>query len=320
MRFAQFVVFAIANAHLLAATTSSQCNAVNQQALGLVAAQRTVEAEAQLSQLAAKMAGSPENKVCLAVTLSNWSQTLERLGKIGEAEQVAVHSISLFEETVGPHDVLLRVPLIFLAQTAIRKEEFGKASKLLSQVESLPEATHADLATTKGLRADLLEQAGALSDAEESYRESIAENDLAGRGATSSVIPELQNLAMLYINQHRIPEALPLLERAVSLTSTPLSDIDTRVQSRLLLAICLSLHKDKQRAEGYFQQAIQLLDALPPAVRPTLGRSVYLHYASFLHDTGHKRESNSLKQKAQALFGSDPGPFTVSVDSLLAKR
>jgi tetratricopeptide (TPR) repeat protein len=309
----QFALFLAGVVRLTATALNPTCEAVNRHALELMDSGQVVQAEAQLSQFAS------DDKFCQGVTLSNLTSALERLGKLDLAEQTARRSVGLLEEALGPSAPILRAPLLLLVQLAIAKGQFGKASTLLARVESLAGPSHAELAVAKGLRATLSSELGNLAAAEAEYRQSISERGLAGQSETPEIAPELCNLAMLYLNDGRVTDALALLERSLRIAEKSPLDADTYIKTLLVLAVARAKNQESKAADVHFRRALDLVDSLPPDFRREIGRRVYLQYASFLQDEGRKREAKMFAKEAHARFGPDPATLTVGVNSLLAK-
>jgi tetratricopeptide (TPR) repeat protein len=315
----QFALFLVALVRLTATGLSPACDAVNRHALEVMAGGHVLQAETQLSQLASQVGEPGDDQLCLGVTLSNLSAALGRLGKLDLAEQSARRSASLLEGTLGPSAPILRAPLLLLAQLAIAKRRFSKASILVSRVESLPRPSHAELAVTKGLSATLSSEVGNLVEAEAEYRQSIDEWELAGQSETLEMAPELCNLATLYLNDDRVPDALALLERSLRIAEKSPLDAETYIKTLLILAVARAAHHESKAADTHFQRAMDLVSSLPPALQREIGRNTYLQYASFLQDEGRKREAKVFAKEAYARFGRDPATLTVGVNSLLAK-
>jgi tetratricopeptide (TPR) repeat protein len=315
---ATIAVLMLATTSLAATTLSPACEATNRKALSVLADQHVAEAEAQLTQFVSQM-NSTGDTLCLGVTLGSLTSVYERAGRLDLAEQSGTRAMNLLAQTVPSNSPAWRQPLLLLAKLAIERGQFSKATSLLSRVELLPEPTHADQALLEGLKAILLVEAGSLAQAESTYKRSIAERDLAGQGATKDIAPELCNLAVLYLKENRASEALPLLERALRIEDNSRYDPDAHVKTLFELAVAHSITKNSKEANCYFLRAIDLLDTLPPTLRPDIGRNVYLFYSSFLRETGRKREAKALDKAAYARFGPDPSAMTVGVNSLLAK-
>jgi tetratricopeptide (TPR) repeat protein len=126
-------------------------------------------------------------------------------------------------------------------------------------------------------------------------------------------------LAILYVNEGRVPEGIALLERALRIAEDPSRDPNTRVKILLAAAVAYTRHKDLEKAAGYFQRVVVLLDHLPPAIRIGDGQAVYREYATFLRTSGRKREAKDLEERAHLLFGPDTSQQLVGIDSLLPK-
>ncbi len=189
---------------------------------------------------------------------------------------------------VAPERVL-RKSLELLAQIAVERNASRKADALLNRLEALPHAQPIDVAVSEGLRGDLFLSGGQLMQAESAYRKSISERELAGFGSALSIVPELDNLAILYLNEKRTSEALVLLRRAASITDVPKTDADVRVQTLGLLGVGLGRHKDAEEADLCFKHAIELLPEVPAGMRADIGRTVYTNYVAYLRATGAKK-------------------------------
>lgn len=317
-----FALTLLAATHVMGTAISPACESANRQALTLLEENRAVEAQTELSQFTAQLEASDakDRKVCLGITLHNLTSALERLGQLDVADQVAARSVSLLEETLGSNAVAIRRPLQLQASIAIQKRQWDRADILLTRAESLPALHHADIAMAMVLRGNLLTQAGKLRDAETAYRQALSERELGGQGMSRYVEPVLSNLASLYLKQGRTAEALRLLERQLQISALFPLDVKDHIAALFNLALAYSAAHDEKPADSYFRQAIDSLAGLPVASRSDLGRSVYSEYASFLQRSGRKRESKTIAEAAQTLFGPDPSTFTVGVETLRAER
>jgi len=304
---------------LMAATLSPECDAANREAIVLLQQGRIAEAEAQLSPFVSTMTGTQDNSVCTGVTLGNMAYMLEKLGKRAAAEHAGNRSVKALEEALGPDSPALCRPLLLLARLRLEEGRVSKAAGLLSRIESLPIQAHDDLAFVKGLKAVLLEKEKDFQGAAAAYRESIAEQEGAGGGASPDIVPDLANLGMLYLKEGRTIEAVSMLERAWRIVELHCCDASSRVRTSLALAVAHTKHRNLEKAESYFRQAMVHLDSLPPILRQLDGRAVYCEYATFLRISGRKREAKTVEERASALFGPDTSGMVVGVDSLLQK-
>lgn len=292
------------------------CERNNAEARSLLHEGHPAEAATQLSEFLASLTQTPDNTLCSGVSLSNLGYAFRDLGKSGEAEQAARHSVESFESSVGVASPWLCRPLLLLVRLSLERGTIRQAEALLSRVESLPLSAHGDLALVIGLRAHFLEQSGDFRPAERAYREAIAEWEKAGEGDTPSVLPELSNLALLYGSYGDVRKALVLLERAWRIVDG--SSVDTNTCFRVLLAFASTLTRqgDNKRTESYFQRAIALLDALPPGLRQVDGEAVYRAYQGFLKQKGRNREARMIERQALALFGPSASSSVVGIATL----
>jgi tetratricopeptide (TPR) repeat protein len=114
--------------------------------------------------------------------------------------------------------IALGRPLQVLAEAYIAEQRFDKAKAVLVGLERLPEASLRDRAVREGARAWIDANQGRWQDAERHYHAAIGEWEKAGESDTLSVVPELSNLGLLYLNKGRLADAGPLFERAWRIT------------------------------------------------------------------------------------------------------
>ena len=321
-----FALTLLAATRVIAAEISPACESVNRQAQTLLAENRVTEAQTLLSQFTAQLdaaiSGSNSNndKLCLGVTLHNLSSALQDLGQLDAADQAASRSVRLLEEILGPTAPEIRRPLQLAASIAIQKGQWDRAATLLARAESLEALNRSDIAMTTTMRGKLLVQAGKLTDAECAYRQALSERELAGQGASPFIQTALSSLAIVYLKQGRAAEALPLLERSLKISELFPAHPESHTAALFNLAIAYSADHEEKAAASYFRLAIDSLANLPATSRPNAGRTVYLAYAKFLQENGHKREAKALAAEARNLFGPDPANYTVGMEDLRAGR
>jgi tetratricopeptide (TPR) repeat protein len=306
---------------LLKARNSPECEAAHRQALTLLAEGRNADAEELLSPLVSKLSTPQDDNVCLATMLGDLASAFQRLGRFVAAENATHRSLTLIvesiETTLGPHDPLLSHPLQMLAKLAIMDGQMQKAAELVSRAELLA-LTPSDRAATRGLRAGILAHQGKLADSEREYRLAISEWENADKAESLEAVPDLSNLAVVYIKQGRVKEALTLLERCLRIVEIPPYDLNLRVTTLLTIANAHAKSKEREHADLYFLKAIDLVGG-ERLVRPDLARVVYSAYAEHLRNTGRKGKAHDLDQQALALFGPNPPTSIVDVDSLKLK-
>ena len=147
----------------------------------------------------------------------------------------------------------------------------------------------------------------------------IAEWEKAGQGSSPDIVPELSNLALAYEKSGDITQALATLERAWHIVDTPSVDANTRVRLLLAFAATHAKQRDNRRTEGYFQQAIALLDSVPPPLRQVDGQAVYHAYQAFLKEKGRNQEVRAIEKRAVALFGPGASSSVVRLNTLIPK-
>jgi hypothetical protein len=153
----------------------SNCLALNREAVTLLSAERSREADDLLSKLITHADDSRRDWLCQGVTWNNLAQARQRLGLIDQAEIAAGRSIEALEKAF-PGDSsrsLIRRPLHLLISIAMEKAEYTRAEKLLTKVEGLPNGTARDLAVENGLRIVVETTSGHLTEAERFGRCSI---------------------------------------------------------------------------------------------------------------------------------------------------
>jgi tetratricopeptide (TPR) repeat protein len=256
---------------------SPACKEANSKALGLLQEARFADAGKELSEFLGWLDHSPENALCSGVTQSNLAYAFRDAGRDREAEHAALRSVESFEISLGFASPWLCRPLLLLVRLSLEQGRLRDASAILSRVESLPLSRHEDLALVKGLRGNLLEQSQNLRHALIAYRESIAEWEKAGEGSSPDIVPELSNLALAYEKSGDSAQALATLERAWHIVDKPSGDANTRVRLLLAFAVTLAKQRDNRRTEGYFQQAMALLNSVPPPLRQMMGKPFIRH-------------------------------------------
>jgi uncharacterized protein HemY len=135
-----------------------------------------------------------------------------------------------------------------------------------------------------------------------------------------SVVPELTNLGLLYLNQRRLADAAPLLERARHIVDASREATD---QMRLTALTNLGVLYVKQRQWGpageLLQPALRIVDA-GTRVDTMARRRFYETYAAVLRQSGQKREAKALQARAAALLPPDTSSMTVDAAELRSRR
>jgi len=135
---------------------------------------------------------------------------------------------------------------------------------------------------------------GRWQDAERHYRGAISEWEAAGEGDTISVVPELSNLALLYLNQRRLADAAPLLERAWHLADTAKEATDEqRVTLMTNLGVLYTRQRRWQAAGELLRRSLEIAGA-GTGVGADARRRLFETYALVLRQTGQRREAKAL--------------------------
>ena len=309
------VLPAIASA---ASIVSPECDAANVSGIKLLDAERVTEAEAWFSSFLAKLDDSPGTKLCKAVTLTSYGQALDRLGKWDEAERAGRRAIDLMEQLQGKDYSPLHRPLQLLVGIALEKGQYAKGERLLGRAEALPGPGLIDLANESGFRAVLESMAERYPEAERSGRRSVEHWEQAGFGDSLSIVPELANLGTVLILQHRHRDAIPVLERCLSILRRSPDSPAMHVRALVVAAVAQANAGDRSTADGYYSEAVSRLPTVPVNARSEIGRQLYAIYADFLRKTGRKRDAKAADEQARTI-GPDPSSVVVDVNSLMPK-
>jgi tetratricopeptide (TPR) repeat protein len=128
--------------------------------------------------------------------------------------------------------------------------------------------------------------------------------------ATGESAELLHNLASLYHDTGRDPEAMPLFEKAEARyreqnPAHPMLAIVWRHQAEIR-----HLQGDDQSADRLFRQSLGLCEKTLPSDHPQTG-IILGAYAGFLKQTGRKRESAEVTAKACSILTKSPQALTV---------
>ena len=318
MRWVAMLLPAVCTCRLLGAQAFTGCLAAIQTAAAHGAAGRASEAERELVGIIAEASGG--NKLCLGIASADLAVLLQRQGDVKGAETYARQSIAALEQGGPDYEIALLRPLQVLAELYLSEQRFARAKEVLARLEHLPGSSPRDRAEQAGARALIDAAEGRWQDAERHYRASIAEWERSGEGDSMSVVPELTNLGLLYLNQRRLADAAPLLERARHIVDASREATD---QMRLTALTNLGVLYVKQRQWGpageLLQPALRIVDA-GTRVDTMARRRFYETYAAVLRQSGQKREAKALQARAAALLPPDTSSMTVDAAELRSRR
>ncbi len=264
-------------------------------------------------QLAAIIADSGTSPACLGFASGDLAVLLQRKGDTKAAERYAKQSVAALEAAGPGYRMALIRPLQVLAQTYLAGQRFASAKEVLARLESFPELSSRDRALHAGARALIAANERRRKDAEQEYRLAIGAWETAGEGNAMSAVPELTNLALLYLNQRRLADAAPLLEHAWHITDrTEDASDEQRITAMTNLGVLYGKQRRWPAAAGLLQKAMTIAAAGTP-VGTTARRRLYETYAEVLWRSGQKGEARALQARAASLFPPDTSSLTVDV-------
>jgi tetratricopeptide (TPR) repeat protein len=244
---------------------------------------------------------------------------LQRRGDVKGAEKYARQAVAALEAGGPKYEIALARPLRVLAETYLAEQRFAKAKEVLARLEHLPEISPRDRAGQAGAQALIDTNEGRWQDAERHYRAAIGAWEEAGEGDAMSIVPELTNLALLYVNQRRLAEAAPLFERARDITDTSKEATD---EQRLTVMTNLGVLYSKQgrlpAATEFLRRAMEIAEAGTGG--SIAKRRLYETYALVLRRSGQKREAKALQARADALLLPDTSSMTVDIREAAGRR
>jgi tetratricopeptide (TPR) repeat protein len=294
------------------------CLAAIQTALAHSSGGRSSESERELVGIITEASG--KNGLCLGIASADLAVLLQRRGDVKGAERYALESVAALEMGGPEYEMALTRPLQVLAEAYLAEQRFAKAKEVMTRLEHLPESSRRDRAVRAGSRALIEANEGRWQDAEQHYRAAISEWEEAGEGDAMSIVPELTNLALLYLNQRRFAEATPLLERTRNIADRTKEVSD---EQRLTVVTNLGVLYAKQ---GHWPAAAELLRGALEIAEAGMGigadakRKLYETYALVLRRTGQKREAKALQARADALLPPDTSSMTVEVGGPAGRR
>lgn len=318
MRWVAMLLPAVCACRLFGAQDFTGCLAAIQTAAAHGAAGRSSESERELVGIIAAASGA--NRLCLGIAAADLAVLLQRRGDVKAAETYARQSIAALEQGGPDYEMALLRPLQVLAELYLSEQRFARAKEVLARLEHLPGSGPRDRAEQAGGRALVDAAEGRWQDAERHYRAAIAAWEEAGERDTMSVVPELTNLALLYLDQRRLADAAPLFERTWHIVDASREATD---QMRVTALTNLGVLYVKQRqwvpAGDLLRRSLQIAGD-GTAIDAMARRRLYETYAVVLRQSGQKREAKLLQARADALLPPDTSSMTVDAAELAVRR
>jgi tetratricopeptide (TPR) repeat protein len=308
------VVIIVSSALSLRAAPSTECEAALAWAVEGARLGPSDASKTRFAELLATFEHTPGNALCLGIAASNAAAIAQRQGDVRDAERFASRAVTTLE-TLGPRDPSLGRPLQLLAGAYIAQGQFDKARKFLARIESIGPLAPVDAALLAGARATMLEREGRLHEAERQYQEAMSRWEKASPGVALDIVPEMENLALLYMKQERSKEAESLLRSALSIVDTvaePAAGLRVAVLTNL--GIFRVRQHDWSGAQASLARAMAI--ALQSEVQPDVRRRLYEAYAVVLRKAGRKREARKIVDQARGIVMSQSSSQVVSFREL----
>lgn len=210
-------------------------------------------------------------------------------------------------------DASFAEPVNDLASLYFDERQFGKAEALMARCVEQP-ATPLEKARRMGNLAVLYQAERKMSQAEESYTESMNLFEAAGGGATPEMAFVLFNLSSLRMDQGRADDARPYAQRAVAIWAATLGVTHpTYAEGLAQLAHLDAASGRRPEAERLWIRALSILETRLGSGHPTYIR-VLRGYADYLQRSGQKTEAKRVRRELASIEAAHPAPRGYVVD------
>lgn len=317
MAHKRIVFLAIFVTVIRAGATVPDCDAMINETSMDVANGNWQLAESRLSEGIVHLESIMPGSECLGVALNNLASIMQLHGRWDEAERYAMLSMRIFEQNDSADPGDLRHPLLILARIALAQAQFTKARHLIERLQSLPTLGAEDAALMSGIVAQLLIAQHRDRDAVRALNEALVQWEKAGEASSLRIVPDLNNLALLYVNGRRFSEAKPLLERALRLEEGGTNPVEL-IGVLNTLGVMYATQHHWPNAEACYQRAIEL--SKNGILYPSIMKPVYQHYLDVLRRDGRKQEAKALEADIHAVFGHETPSLRVDVEELMPKH
>ncbi len=245
-------------------------------------------AQLKLEQAAKLWPPSTDRQQKEADTWLYLARTLSEEGRYQSAEDALTQAIKYLSVTHGPDSRAVALALLKLSACHHKQGEYAEAAPVCERAlaiekKALPPQDLLLAATANNL-AETYERLGNQEKAEQLFKQAIAiyrqqSETLDGK---KGLLETLNNLALFYKQQTRMPEAIQTAKSAITLSSgrSPVA-ISGRAESLNTLATIERAQFDQQAATADYKQALDLL-ARSPAFDDDLFAEVSGNYASML--------------------------------------
>jgi CHAT domain-containing protein/tetratricopeptide (TPR) repeat protein len=201
-----------------------------------------------------------------------------RAGKFKEARLIAEQTLAIREKMLGPDDPDLSIHLGAVATYYMLEGRIAEAEPHLARAVAIMEKNYGNEHPLVGVMlnklGELYVREGRHSEAEATLKRALASLQ-KGEKVEAFLAATLNNLAVLYEEEERIGDALPLMEQATALREQVLGPENPEVATSLdNLGTLYGGRGDHERAEALLKRALAMRERLLGAEHPDVGRSL----------------------------------------------
>ena len=247
-------------------------------------------------------------------TLSNWGKTCLLQEKYDEAEAFLRRALDIQEKTLGADHPVTAVTLAHLAGVFNRRDQYDQARVLMARSLAIKEKVHGDenpsVAAVMINLAMIYKRMGKYEDSERLYLRAIQIFEITV-GDHLHLFISFNNMAMLYLAQNRLDEAIALMERAwLSLNEF----LGPQHQDTALhihdLAQIYALKGDYERAISLLCEALRIDEQVFGLDHPNVARDL-LALAKAFFDVGDHARAEDYALRSCSILEDNEAPETV---------
>lgn len=197
----------------------------------------------------------------VTTNLSNLTDVYLAQQRYDEAEAAGRRALSIIEERFGLDHMAVTSPLISLGNLRSAQGRFDEAEALYTRALAIHKrvlgSTHATVAWDLQHLAWLCQQQSKYEEAEARYKQSVAMLEALGPPQRSGLATALLDFGAMYVSMYRNEQAIPLLERALTIREETLDDehLDTAVV-HFWLGCAYKFSKQHAKAREQLERAL----------------------------------------------------------------
>ena len=290
----------------------------------LCADNRMAEAVAVYATALKQAADAGSDDTPQGLVLFNLADCYHGAGKLAEARNNYLRSMTLLERTLGTESATVLRLATSLATLYIEANQVSRAERLLRRFLSQEGLAHnPDRAALLDVLGSTLLYRGKYAEAERVFQEVVAVLEKEPVYREQAVVA-LNNLTFLYSKARRMPEALVYRDRTLAMLETIPNPSPAVLAKTLTNTAHLSAYeKNTSEAESLFEKAIAISENDLGPEHPVLGE-VLTAYAGFLRQTKQKAKAKQARKRGEAILaahrrGNAVG-HTVEASALLPTR